>query len=57
MMHGNMNLKDWSNRVEACQHLIDRLPDDAVVFFIDEAHFHISGCVNKQNIRFKNYVI
>jgi len=21
------------NRVEACQHLIERLPDDAVVFF------------------------
>jgi len=38
--------QDWINRVEACQHLIERLPDDAVVFFSDEAHFHISVCVN-----------
>ena len=44
--------QDWINRVEACQHLIERLPDDAVVFFSDEAHFHISGCVNKQNMRY-----
>jgi len=44
--------QDWINRVEACQHLIERLPEDAVVFFFfsDEAHFHISGCVNKQNM-------
>ena len=32
--------------------MIERLPDDAVVFFSDEAHFHISGCVNKQNMRY-----
>jgi len=25
--------QDWINRTEACQHLIERLPDDAVVFF------------------------
>jgi len=43
--------QDWINRVEACQHFIERLPDDAV-FFSDEAHFHISGCVNKQNMRY-----
>ena len=44
--------QDWINRVEACQHLIERLPEDAVVFFSDEAHFHISGCVIKQNMRY-----
>jgi len=38
--------QDWINRVEACQHLIERLPDDAVFFLSDEAHFLISGCVN-----------
>ena len=26
--------QDWINRVEACQHLIERLPDDAVVFLL-----------------------
>ena len=25
--------QDWINRVEACQHLIERLPDDAGGFF------------------------
>jgi hypothetical protein len=43
--------QDWINRVEACQHLGEGLPDDAAVFS-DEAHFHISGCVNKQNMRY-----
>jgi len=28
------------------------LPDNAVVSFSDEAHFHISGCVNKQNMHY-----
>jgi len=44
--------QDWINRVKACQHLIKRLPDDAAVFFSDEAHFHISGYVNKQNVHY-----
>jgi hypothetical protein len=28
------------------------LPHDAVVFFSDEAHLHISGSVNMQNMRY-----
>jgi hypothetical protein len=44
--------QDWINRVEARQHLIERLPDDAIAFFSDEVHFHISGYVNKQNMRY-----
>ena len=30
--------------------LVDSLPNDALVFFSEEAHFHLSGCVNKQNM-------
>ena len=30
--------------------LVDSLPNDALVFFSDEAHFHLSGCVNKRNM-------
>jgi len=26
--------QDWINRTEACQHLIERLPDDTAVFFL-----------------------
>ena len=26
--------QDWINRVEACQHLIKRLPDDTVIFLV-----------------------
>jgi hypothetical protein len=41
--------------------LIKWLPDDAVVFFSDEVHFHISGCVNGPPLAryffFLNYVI
>lgn len=28
------------------------LPQDATVFFSDEAHFHLSGYVNRQNMRY-----
>jgi len=50
--------QDWINRVEACQHLIERLPDDAGgFFFFNEAHFHISGCVNKRIMRYWSGVI
>ena len=28
------------------------LLDDTLVFFSDEAHFHLSGSVNKQNMRY-----
>ncbi|PNF39387.1 hypothetical protein B7P43_G13223 [Cryptotermes secundus] len=41
---------DFQNRVTACETLLETLPPDALVFFSDEAHFHISGYVNKQNM-------
>ena len=42
--------RDFNARQTACESLLEVLPPDALVFFSDEAHFHISGCVNKQNI-------
>lgn len=44
--------RDFVSRQTACETLLDNLPPNAVVFFSDEAHFHISGCVNKQNMRY-----
>lgn len=44
--------RDFIARRNACEALHENLPHDALVFFSDEAHFHISGCVNKQNMRY-----
>ena len=43
--------RDFIARRNACEALLDNLPQDALVFFSDP-HFHISGCVNKQNMRY-----
>jgi hypothetical protein len=36
---------DWANRVNCAQNLLEIVADD-------EAHFHLSGCVNKQYFRY-----
>ena len=43
--------RDFHARRNACEALRENLPQDALVFFSDEAHFHICGCVNKQSKR------
>ena len=43
--------RDFNARQTACESL-EGVPPDALVFFSDKAHFHISGCVNKQNMRY-----
>ena len=44
--------RDFNARQTACEPLLEDQPTDALVFFSDEAHFHISGCVNKLNMRY-----
>jgi transposase-like protein len=44
--------RDYVTRQTSCEQLVDTLPNDALVFFSDEAHFNLSGCVNKQNMRY-----
>ena len=44
--------RDCNVRQTACESLLEGLPPDALVFFSDKTHFHISGCVNKQNRRY-----
>lgn len=46
-----LNPRDFVARENACAALLG-LPEDTIVFFSDEAHFHISGSVNKQNMRY-----
>jgi hypothetical protein len=44
--------RDWLNRQAACETILKNVPCDAVVLTSDEAHFHLSGYVNKQNFRY-----
>lgn len=46
-----LNPRDFVARENASEALIG-LPNDTIVFFSDEAHFHLSGYVNKQNMRY-----
>ena len=45
-----LNPHDFIARENACEALLG-LPDDTLVFSSDEAHFHLLGSVNKQNMR------
>ena len=47
-----LNTRDFDSRKRACEAFVENLPHDALVFFSDEAHFHLSGCVNKQNMQY-----
>jgi hypothetical protein len=40
---------DLENRVNSCQHIIVSVPPIAILLTSEEAHFHLSSCVNKQN--------
>ncbi|KFM83566.1 hypothetical protein X975_18569, partial [Stegodyphus mimosarum] len=46
------NLRDFLSRKNAYEAVLDNMPHDTLVFFSDEAHFHLSGFVNKQNMRY-----
>ncbi|XP_039295229.1 uncharacterized protein LOC120353885 [Nilaparvata lugens] len=43
---------DYANRQNLCEQMLAQIPPHAAFFSSDEAHFHLSGCVNKQNFRY-----
>lgn len=43
---------DYQNRLNRCQEMINRIPPTSTFFSSDEAHFHLSGAVNKQHFRY-----
>ena len=47
-----LSVRDLTSRRNACEALLENVPEDAIVYFCDEAHFHLNGCVNKQNMRY-----
>lgn len=55
MVHA-LNARDYPNRVAFCEHMQRLLESDPRLienlWMSDEAHFHLSGYVNKQNFRY-----
>lgn len=43
---------DYQRRVDASQTLLQNVPKNSILLTSDEAHFHLSGYVNKQNYRY-----
>jgi hypothetical protein len=52
MVVQELNQHDWVNHSVSCQAILQNVPANDVVLSSDEAHFHLSGCVNKQNFRY-----
>lgn len=52
MMAQELTVADYAKRRELCEQMLARIPPAAVFFSSDEAHFHLSGAVNKQNFRY-----
>lgn len=44
--------RDYNVRIMFCERLQHLFNDDAIFFASDEAHFYLSGFVNKQNFRY-----
>jgi hypothetical protein len=44
--------RDCETCITLCRELLQNIPCTAVSLFTDEAHFHLSGTVNKHNFRY-----
>ena len=44
--------KDYESRKLFSEIMLGKLNDETILVMSDEAHFHLSGCVNKQNFRY-----
>lgn len=54
--HKIMNIQecDYRSRIVTCVGMIKTLSNAPNDFFSDDAHFHLSDCVNKQNVRYQS---
>jgi hypothetical protein len=43
---------DTANHSTVAEHLIKIFFKDVIILITDEAHLHLSGCINKQNIHY-----
>jgi hypothetical protein len=49
MVVQELHQRDWANRITFAQNTLEIVADDVAISMSDESHFHLSGCVNKQN--------
>jgi len=52
MITQELSPADWETRKNCCNATLTVMSPNGVVWSSDEAHFHISGTVNKQNFRY-----
>jgi hypothetical protein len=52
MLAQELSERDHANRRAISAEILEQVPTAAVLLSGDEAHFHISGVINKQNFFF-----
>ena len=52
MVVQELNETDYETRTTLCGDILREVPPTAVMICSDEAHFHLSGIINKQNFRY-----
>jgi hypothetical protein len=52
MVAQELSVTDWETRKTLSEDILQHVPPTAVFWCSDEAHFHLSGTVNKQNFRY-----
>jgi len=52
MLAQELSERDHANRRAICAEILEQVLAAAVLLSSDEAHFHLSGAVNKQNFRY-----
>jgi hypothetical protein len=52
MVVQKLQQNDYGRRFRFAKTMLENMTDDIVLIMNDEAHFHLSGVVNKQNFRY-----
>jgi transposase len=51
MIGQELSPADWGRHTDCCNGILAAVPPTGILWSSDEAHFHLSGTVNKQNFR------